>query len=181
MASNSENPTRLVLETIWTKISAEMGISLPMDDSLVQEQFAPFLRQKFAQGEIDGVIQSGFAAEYFESLPSNETSEQSNWQPHGADIVESVTLMQAARNGSVKLDDPKFQQFAIDNGTTAASVLASLVRKRVLAWTDITQQLAKPIENSFATVFTPSGKTVISDQAVLLGLWTENEINSMKD
>ncbi len=179
MASNSENPTRLLLEMIWTKISAEMGVSLPMDDSLDQEKFAPFLRQKFIQVNKDGVDQSGFGIEYFESLPSNDSAEPP-WEPHGADIIESVTITRATQVGFVTIDDPHFQKFAIENGTTAAKVLTSLVRKRVLAWTDITQRIARPIENSLATVFTPDGKTVISDQGDRLGLWVQNAIDSTK-
>lgn len=178
MASNSENPTRLLLEMIWTKISAEMDVSLPMDDSLDQENFAPFLRLKFAQAAVEGVLQTGFVSEYFESLPSGEgAAKQETWQPHDADIAETVTLMQAARNGIVTLDDLQFKKFAIENGTTASEVLTSLVQKRVLGWTDITRRIARPIEDSFATVFTPSGATVVSDQAGLLGLWTQNEID----
>jgi hypothetical protein len=178
MASNSENPTKLILEAIWTKISAEMPVSLPMDDSLDQERFFPFMRQKFVQVKNDGVIQSGFAFECFESLPHNDANEQPAWQPHDADMVESVTLMRAAQKGSVTVDDPHFENFAVENGTTAKDVLISLVRKRILAWTDITQRTAKPIENSFATVFTPDGKSVLSDQTALLGLWTQNEIKN---
>jgi hypothetical protein len=180
MASNSENPTRLLLEAIWTKISAETGLSLPMDDSLNQEKFAPFLRQKFVEVANDGVIQSGFACECFESDPASCSDEQPFWQPHDADLVEYVTLMRAGQSGFVTIDDPHFQQFAIDHGTTALEILTSLVRKRVLAWTDITQRIARPIENSFATVFTPDGKSIVSDQAGLLGLWIQNEVCASK-
>lgn len=182
MASNSENPTRLLLEMIWTKISSEMNVTMPMDDTLDQETFSPFLRQRFAEGEVDGIVQAGFACEYIESVATDDNdSDPRTWQPHDADIVESVTLMQAARNGSVAIDDPQFEQFAAENGTTASDVLHSLVRKRVLGWMDGEQRTARLVENSFATVFTPSGKTVVSDQADLLGIWTHNEIDKGKE
>lgn len=178
MASNAENPTRLILEMVWTKISAEMDVTMPMDDTLNQELFSPFLRQRYTVGPVNGLTQAGFMAEYINHVEGDGGAVGAQtWSPHDADMVETVTLMQAAKNDEARLDDSKFQEFCVDNGTTASAILESLVRKRVLGWTNNEKTIARPIENSFATVFTPVGKTVVSDQAALLGLWTLGQMD----
>lgn len=177
MASNAENPIRIMLEMLWTKIGTELDVMLPMDDSLNQEKLAPFLRQKYFDGEIGGKKQTGFMIDYINYLPnSNAEKNDSTWQPYDTDVVESVALMRAAQNGALRCDDLDFVKFAIDHGTTAASILGSLVRKRVIGWTTAERTVARSIEESFVTVFTPSGKTVVSDQSGMLTLWTKQQL-----
>lgn len=177
MASNAENPIRIMLEMLWTKIGTELEVMLPMDDSLNQERLAPFLRQKFFDGEIEGVKQTGFMVDYIDCLPSaNAEENDSTWQPYDTDMVEFVVLMNAARNGTLRCDDQSFVKFANDHRTTTASILESLVRKRVIGWTTAEKTVARPIEESFVTVFTPNGKTAVSDQSEILSLWTEQQI-----
>jgi hypothetical protein len=177
MASNAENPTRLMLEMLWTKIGTELDVLLPMDDSLNQEKLAPFLRQKYFDGEIDGKRQTGFIVDFIDHLPSDENElTDSAWEPHDTDVVESVALMRAAQNGTLQCDDQSFVQFATSHGTTTANILESLTQKRILGWMNAERTIARPIEESFATVFTPSGKTVVSDQSSMLALWTEQQL-----
>lgn len=179
MASNAENPTRIMLEMLWTKIGTELDVMLPMDDSLHQEKISPFLRQKYFDGEIDGARRTGFMMDYIDHLPSADAEpKDSTWKPHDTDVLESVALMRAAQDGALRCDDHGFIQFAIDHGTTAASVLESLTRKRVMGWTNAERTVARPIEESFVTVFTPSGETVVSDQSGMLGLWTEQQLRT---
>lgn len=157
MASNAENPTRLMLEMLWTKIGTELNILLPMDDSLNQEKLAPFLRQKYLDGEIDGKMQTGFMMDYVEHLPCDDAApENSTWEPQDTDVLESVALMHAARDGALRCDDPNFVQFATKHGTTTIAILESLTRKRVMGWLNAEKTIARPIEESFVTVFTPS-------------------------
>lgn len=178
LASNSENPTRLLLEMIWTKISAELDLAMPMDDSLDRELFSPFLRQKFVGGEVNGVTQAGFMAEIFDHKVDKDTPPTlQTWSPQDADIAETVTLMQAVRLGEVKVDDAKFQEFCVDNGTTASAIVETMVHKRVLGWANNEKTVARPIENTYGTVFTPDGKTVVSDQVAMLGLWTQDQLD----
>lgn len=178
MMSNAENPTKILLEQIWTKINVEMEISLPMDDTLQQEIFSPFLRQKFVQRELDGVMRSGFAEDRFDHLPSNAPHTPSEWVPHDAEIVESVILMRASASGSVSIDDHGLQSFARKEGTSAEDAVREMVRKRILGWTDASERVARPIATSYATVFTPTGKTVVSEQSSLLSLWALEQIPS---
>lgn len=179
MASNAENPTRIMLEMLWTKIGTELDVTLPMDDSLSQEKLAPFLRQKYFDGEIGGTRQTGFMMDCIDHLPSaNAEPEDSTWKPHDTDVLESVALMRAAQDGTLRCEDQGFVQFATDHGTTTASILESLIRKRVMGWTNAERTVARPIEESFVTVFTPSGKTVVSDQSGMLGLWTEEQLRN---
>lgn len=177
MASNAENPIRIMLEMLWTKIGTELDVRLPMDDSLNQEKLAPFLRQKYFDGEINGTKQTGFMVDYIDGLPSaNAEKNDSTWKPYDTDVVESVALMSSAQNGTLRCDDQGFVKFAIKHRTTTASILESLVRKRIMGWTTAEKKVARPIEESFVTVFTPSGETAVSDQHGMLALWTEQQI-----
>ncbi|MGO4390230.1 DUF6602 domain-containing protein [Variovorax sp. M-6] len=181
MASNAENPTRLMLEMLWTKIGTELDILLPMDDSLNQEKLAPFLRQKYFDGEIDGRRQTGFMMDFIEHLPSVDVEpEDSTWTPHDTNVVESVALMRAAQDGTLRCDDLDFVEFAAKHGTTTSSILESLTQKRVMGWMNAEKTIARPIEESFVTVFTPSGKTVVSDQSGMLSLWAEQQLFTRK-
>lgn len=176
MMSSSENPIRILLEQLWTKIGVELEIELPMDDSLEQEQFAPFLRQKYTQIEQNGIVQSGFMLDWYDRMPNQQPETSPSWEPEDADVVEAVILGRAASYGSVSIDDIGLQTLAERNGTSAEKAINGMVHKRILGWLDGTRRIARPIANSYATVFTPSGKTAISDQAPLLGLWTSNEL-----
>jgi hemin uptake protein HemP len=176
VASNSENPTRLLLEMIWTKISAEMGVTLPMDDTLEKEQFFPFLRQQQIQQEIDGVLRKGFYMELIDKAPPSSTANKQNWSPQDTNTVETVTLLQATNKGFINSDDASFARFAAEEQTTPADVLGAMVKKRVLGWMDASHSKARPIESTVMTVFTPSGDVVVSDQTEMLNLWTLNNI-----
>lgn len=173
MASNSENPTLLLLELIWTKISAETGTQLPMDDSLNLEKFSPFLGQKYIEREIDGVVQKGFAWAFSQDLhKGKEDSVMPEWQPEEADTIESVTLYQASSRGYISTADASFIQFLTQYGRTPKDVLTSMVQKRILAWIDAEHTKARLIEETLI-VFTPQGQTLVTEQSDLLGLWTE--------
>lgn len=177
VASNSENPTRLLLEMIWTKISAEMGVMLPMDDTLEKEQFFPFLRQKQIQKEIDGVMRQGFYMELIDKAPPVASiADKQNWTPQDTNTVETVTLLQATNKGFIRSDDASFTKFAAEEQTTPADVLGAMVKKRVLGWMDAEHSSARPIESTVMTVFTPAGDVVVSDQTDLLNLWTLDKI-----
>ena len=177
MASNSENPTRLLLEMIWTKISAETGVMLPMDDTLEKEKFFPFLRQKQIQKEIDGVMRKGFFMEFIDKAPPEPSKpDKQNWTPQDTNTIETVTLLQAAHRGFIRSDDASFTKFATEEQTTPADILEAMVKKRVLGWMDTEHSKARPIESTVMTVFTPSGDVVVSDQTDLLNLWTLDKI-----
>ncbi len=182
MASNAENPTRLLLELLWTKIGTELEVMLPMDDSLNQERLAPFLRQKYFDGEIDGTRKTGFMMDAVEQLPDEgDAPESATWKPHDADVVEWVALMRAAKDGILRQDDPEFERFVSEHGTTTLVVLESLTRKRVLGWMNAERTVARLIEDTITTVFTPSGATVVSDQAGMLQLWTQQELAARRE
>lgn len=179
MASNAQNPTRLLLEMLWTKIATELEVVLPMDDSLNEEKLAPFIRQKYFDGELDGVWKTGFMMDLIEHLPRDDVEPKNlAWEPHDTNVVESVALMRAAQDGTLRCEDQEFVEFATKHFTTTAAILETLTRKRILGWTNADRKIARPIEQSFATVFTPNGKTVVSDQSGMLTLWTEQQLRN---
>lgn len=179
MASNSENPTRIMLEMLWTKIGTELEVMLPMDDTLNQERLAPFLQQKYFDGEIEGVRQTGFMLNYVERLPDTKLGRQTlTWAPSDADSLETVALLQATHDGSIRCNDENFIQFAAEHETTTTSILESLVHKRLMGWINADKTAARLIEESFTTVFTPSGETLVSDQSGMLDLWTEQLLSA---
>jgi len=104
------------IEMIWTKISAEMSVMLPMDDTLEKEQFFPFLRQKQIQKEIDGEMRNGFYMELIDKAPPiSSTADKQNWAPQDTNTVETVTLLQATNKGFINSDDASFAKFAAEN------------------------------------------------------------------
>lgn len=179
MVSNSENPIRIMLEMLWTKIGMELGILLPMDDSLNQERFAPFLMQKYTEIDQGGTLQAGFMFDFVDSLPSDPIITDSAWEPPDADIVDSVAMMQAAREGVLKVDDSDFCRFAEKYGTTTSNIIHSLVKKRLLGWADPDKSIARPIEESMVTIFTPDGRSFAADQSQsgMLALWTNQKLS----
>lgn len=179
MASNSENPTRMLLEMIWTKISSEMEIKLPMDDSLEKEKFFLFLRQKYVERDADGKTHKGFYMEFIDTPPPELVKhDMQEWAPQITNTAETVTLWQAAKKGFIETNDAEFLKFATEEKTTPSLILESMVKKRVLGWMDAQHSRARPIESTTMTVFTPSGDVVVSDQTDLLSLWATGQVKS---
>jgi hypothetical protein len=178
LASNSENPTRILLEMLWTKISSTLEVSLPMDDTLEKEKFSLLLRQKYMERTINGHLQGGFAWDLLDKVKmrSQPPKEGVKWQPTLTDEVETAVLLRATSDGFIAVNDIEFAQFAEENGTTAQEILESMVNNRVLAWTDASRSVARPIESTTVTTFTPSGEVVVTDQFDLLNLWVEDRL-----
>lgn len=179
MASNSENPMRLMLEMIWTKISSELNVSLPMDDSLEMEVLTPFLRHKYVEvNNGAGGLVGGFVGDYFEEIEKKSKIEGANlWSPDETSEAETVASMIAAKKGFLDVEDECFVKFASERGTTSKEVVDSLVKKRILGWTGMDQRKARLIENTLLNIFTPTGVTSVSDQSALVGLWVENKLD----
>lgn len=173
LASNAENPLRIMLELIWTKICVELEVGLPMDDTLNMETLSPLAQYEYLYNYQES-NKNGFGIEITESLPPHKNNAKIyQWEPYESSIEETVFLTIAFTEGLVKCTDENLKSCAIRNGKTAFSIIESLVSKRILAWADTEKTTARPVEESAITTMTPDGRILVSDQAKLMSLWSQ--------
>lgn len=176
VVSNSENPIRLLIELIWTRLSNQFNSSFPMDDTLQMERLAPFLSARFRRkGEKVGW-------EYRHEQISKEQLgkiEPTRWRPDAVDENEWVVVMQVARNGELDTRDPAFRNFAREEGFDPDKLVAKLVENRTLAWCD-EHSVRLLYTGTILTAFMPSGETVATGETDLFGLWLAAELAKKK-
>jgi hypothetical protein len=124
VASNSENPIRLLIEIIWTRLANEFRASFPMDDALQKERLAALLWAKVARrGEFVGW-------EYREHALSRtelNSIEPTSWEPEPVATHEWIELILIARNGELDVRDKKFRGFAEQKGLDPDKLIDKLV------------------------------------------------------
>ncbi len=106
--SSSENPMRILIEMLWTKICARFGLQMPDDDSLVKERFSPLL---FAKAEETG---QGVGWRFLvNELSNSDLAEQKllNWEPMFIDRAMAALLTSLSQMGSIALNEPYFSDF----------------------------------------------------------------------
>lgn len=168
LTSNHENPVRLLLELLWTKISVTMGVHFPMDDSLDMERLAPFLAAKFPRqgNDFAGVEyrQVELTKSELKSLPSVE------WRPEDHSLDEAVLMMMCTANG-LDISDDGLKTFATQEQFDLEQAVSRLVERRLLAWTSATT--LRPIESTSITAFSPNGSIATASNPDLINLWIQ--------
>lgn len=167
MASNNENPLRVMIELIWAKLENRFRVSLPQDTNLLMERFTPLLRGKV---QVVGADKWGWKYEYVD-LPATRLTEAQaqSWSPNILQNYEWVVLTIAIDNGFVDVNDGDLIEFAKSEDTTAANIVARLVARRLLAWDG--DSTARPLSENLVSVFTPNGEVQVSGNATLTGEW----------
>ena len=169
--SNAENPLRLLIELIWTRLSNEFGIALPMDDTLQMERLAPFLSVRFVRRGAE------VGWEYrFNTLKSEQLAavEPWTWAPDPADGNETVFLQILATRGEIDVRDAEYREFAAKEGFDPDALVAGLVKRRILAWCD--EHTVRLIDGgTLITAVLPDGRVVHTSQADPLQLWLEEQ------
>ncbi|MDO9485026.1 MAG: hypothetical protein Q7K25_03085 [Actinomycetota bacterium] len=165
LTSNAENPVRLLLEMLWTKISLDQGVTFPMDDTLQMERLATYLRTKFTM-QAGEVVMTEFdhveiTKKQLHTLPVVE------WSPEEQSLDEVVLLMGAG--GGLDVTSPSLNQFAADEGFDLRLLIDRLVEKRQLAWTSDTT--LRPTGSTTITTFSPAGTISAGSNADLMSLW----------
>jgi hypothetical protein len=133
VVSNAENPIRLLIELIWTRLSNKFASYFPMDDTLQMERLAPFLSAKL--GYRNSVPGWEYRQETLNRKQLKEI-EPTSWEPEQVDEMECVVLIQLANEGELDVRDTEFRNYAAKGGRDPDQLIAGLVAKRTLAWCD---------------------------------------------
>jgi hypothetical protein len=167
IVSNSENPLRILIELIWTRLSNQFQRQFPMDDTLQMERLAPAFSLRFA--ERDGRI----GWEYrFHHLTREQLAaiKPISWKPAAIDEHECLILWWVARQGKLDVRDADFRLFVIHKGSDPDQLIAGLVQRRLLAWSD-NHTVRLITTTPFFIGFTPDGQVLTTNEANLLDLW----------
>ncbi|MFK2876392.1 DUF6602 domain-containing protein [Rhodanobacter hydrolyticus] len=175
MASSSDNPTKVLLELVWTKISSEANLKLPMDDTLAQERMSLLFRFKYIDDVREGRRVSGFDVESFAQVPLTKDRPIAAWSPESGNELLAIILLQAVEHGAVGLEDAWYQDLCATHNANPESVLLDLVRQRTMAWINAERSRAAPIERENRIVLMPDGSVVVSDNPSLLDLWLRKD------
>ena len=173
VASNSENPIRLLIESIWTRLANEFKASFPMDDTLQRERLAAFLWAKLAhRGDLIGW-------EYREHTLSRaelHSIEPTSWEPEAVNDCEWIELVQIAKNGELDVRDKDFRNFAEKKGFDPDKLIDKLVAQRTSAWCD-DHSVRLISTDDLVTVFMPDGNVATTSETDLLNLWMTKELD----
>jgi hypothetical protein len=174
--SNNENPIRILLELIWTRLSNQFKQYFPMNDTLQMERLAPFLLARI--GRIGQNV--GWEFQHHE-LDKKELAaiEPTQWTPREVDENEWVIMMQVANKGELDVRDPHFREWAREESFDPDGAIAKLVADRMLAWVDdFHVRILMP--GDLITAFMPSGQTIATGEDELAALWMMEQLAARK-
>lgn len=173
MASSSDNPTKILLEQVWTKISSEANLKLPLDDTLQQEALALLFRFEYVDKMVNGQRIYGFEGRSFANFPMNKKAggAPSTWSPEVSDELQARVLLETVEVGYLDLKEEWFQELCAQYGANPEDVLLKFVRQRTMAWVNAERTRVEPIEPENRIVLMPDGSVAISDNPSLLDLW----------
>lgn len=176
LASNNENPLKILIELIWARLSNRFRAYFPMDDTLHQERLAPILSAKLGQlGDQFGLHYN--IHDFSEKQLAK--AQGADWTPEDANVQEMVVLHQVAREGRLSVRDVKFRQWATEAGFDADDLIDLLVTKRLLAWEDETTVRAIS-EGALMMGFLPTGGSIVTSETDLMGLWTVKKLDERR-
>ena len=176
LVSNPENPLRLLIELLWTKLGNRFGDIFPADDDLQLERLAPFLDARIHRQD-DKV---GWEYHYH-PLGKKEMAAAAapSWDPEAVDNCEMVIQLQLARLGSIDVRDSQFRDFVISEGLDPDALVADMVARRMLAWID--DHTVRMIDSGAVfTGFMPSGEGFSTTDADRLSPWLTRELDKRK-
>lgn len=177
VVSNNENPLRILLELIWTRLSNQFKRYFPMDDTLQMERLAPFLLARLARHG-DAV---GWEYQHHE-LDKKELASIGSiqWAPPEVDDNEWVILQDVARRGELDIRDPDFRDWARKENFDPDGIIANLVADRLLARVD-EFHVRVLATGPLITAFMPSGQTIATSEDELAGLWVIEQLEARKN
>ncbi|MCA1359189.1 hypothetical protein I6F14_05240 [Bradyrhizobium sp. IC3069] len=176
VVSNHENPIRILLELIWTRLSNQFQQYIPMDDTLQLERLAPFFLAR--------IVQAGQATAWqlqHHELDKKELAsiESTQWAPREVDENEWVIMQQVANKGELDIRDRYFREWAQEENFDPDDAIAKLVADRLLAWVD-KHHVRVMTQGDLITAFMPSGQTIVTSDDELAALWMMEQLEARK-
>lgn len=164
--SNRENPLRLLIELIWTRLVSQFSTRLLMDDTLQMERLAPLLSLR-APRQRQG---PPFVKAHTLTRAELSTVKPTSWNPKAVTESQSVILQMTAAKGTLSIDSPAFREWARSRNENPANLIDDLVEKRLLAWTSERTVRSLAISQS-VTAFLPTGQIAATSDMDLFALW----------
>jgi hypothetical protein len=170
--SSSENPLRILLEMFWTKICCRFNLTMPDDDSLIEESFSPLL---FAEaGKVGEELGWSYRVEQLSNADLS-TRKSRTWEPIFVSTGLASILMMLNGKGSIGLDDPDFVDFLKKEGKTRERAVEEIVSLGLGAVSGTTLRAVQ----SFAMTFLPDGRTAVAFEQDRLQLWMKQNLGAL--
>ena len=175
-ASNNENPLRIIIELIWTRLGNQFQASFPEDSNLTNERLAPLLKGKVARiGDKQGWMYE--AVEF--SKKCLESSSPDMWKPSTLEQQEATVALVAARQGHVDVRDADLQRLPRNTGPMQERLSGVWLQKESCIGPRYT---ARPIDKSLYTVILPDDESFhASGDANLLFEWASCQDKQLRD
>ncbi len=171
VVSTAENPLRILLELLLTRISYRFGISLPDDDSLSEEVFTPLLFATPAR------INDSYGWKYAAHEVSRKdllSKMPRSWQPAFVDSTEATILLVLSSYGSVNLDGQDHLNFVQKEGRDPAEIAKKIVGLGLATLKDNTLY---PVQD-FMMAHLPDGRAAVAFEADRLQMWLGEQMTS---
>jgi hypothetical protein len=131
LASNSENPLRILIELIWAKLENTFFTSFPEDNNLQMERFA-----LLAQVQLIPLGDDKFSwiYEFIEAAQTELDAIPSQlWSPHELKMPELVMAQVAYNKGFIDIRDDAEMSYFTENDEDPKAILQTLVDLRLLS------------------------------------------------
>lgn len=131
LASNSENPLRILIELIWAKLENRFFTVFPEDNNLQMERMALL-------AQVQVIPRGGDKFTWiFEFIDAPQASLEALppqlWSPHELDMHELVMAQTAYNAGSIDIRDEEAMSYFTKDGGDPKTILQKLVDLRLLS------------------------------------------------
>lgn len=172
LTSNAENPLRILIELLWTKLGDRFGAAFPADDELQLERLAPYLNARIGRSG------TRIGWEYdFNPLSREELASATapTWSPETAEVLKMVVQMQIGRRGSLDVREAGFRRHCAEEGVDPDVLIADMIARRMLAWSGPHEVTTIDAGTMFAG-FMPTGEGFTTTNSDLLAPWLHREL-----
>ena len=174
MASCRENPLRLLIELVWTKLATKFGLRMEFDDTLQMESLARLISAEFV-ADPDRSGWKYHALEFAESQLRRRRPE--NWSPQEVELDEQVFLFMLCERGQAKLTDQWVADYALNSGVDLRALIDGLVDKRLLIWLGNDYETVTTLHEQYGITMTPYGKVFVAPmEDERYGLWMAEDV-----
>jgi hypothetical protein len=131
LASNSENPLRILIELIWAKLENRFFAAFPEDNNLQMERMALLAQVQVVP---HGADKFTWIYEFIDAPQAElEALPPQLWSPHELNMQELVMAQSAYNAGSIDIRDEAAVSYFTKDGGDPKVILKKLVDLRLLS------------------------------------------------